>query len=346
MWGLAGQREFDLGANRVFAKPDGMRLGLLHDNAKKIGQAGLIGHLDSPPQPRDRGEAHAAQLRIDDVQPDQEYERDGAMAEPRKIMIVGAAGKIGTQLARLLPNELGAERSRDRYKLILADRLPLAPDVEGELAAGFIELDITDLERYEAACRGINTVVHLAADRRDDAPWESLLPENVVGAYHAFEAARRAGCQRVIFASSVHAVGGYSRGVVIKTDMPAAPVNLYGATKVWGESLARVYSVAHGLSCLCVRIGWAGSRTDAKKLANPDGPAVYLTYEDAARLFAACIDAPDDVRFGIFHAASDNRVPRLDISQTRMVLGYTPQDDGYALAEQLTEASPPERESS
>ena len=122
--------------------------------------------------------------------------------------------------------------------------------------------------------------------------------------------------------------------------MATAPVNLYGATKVWGESLARVYSAAHGLSCLCLRIGWAGARDDATKLMVSGAPAVYLTYEDGTRLFAACIDAPDEVRFGIFHATSGNREARLDLAETRAVLGYEPHDDGFALRDALASTDP------
>ena len=255
--------------------------------------------------------------------------------EPRKVLIVGAAGEIGTELTRRLPDELVHAHPDARYELVTADRRPLAPEVARAFDGTFIDLEIADLDRYTEACAGIDTVVHLAGERRPNATWESLLPANVLGAYHAFEAARRAGCRRIVFASSVHAVGGYPPDVRIRADMAPAPVTLYGATKVWGESLAKVYSEAHGLSCLCLRIGWAGTRDDATKLRFRGAPAVYLTYEDAARLFAACIDAPDDVRFGIFHATSDNREPRLDLAETRAVLGYEPRDDGFALLDAL-----------
>ncbi len=252
--------------------------------------------------------------------------------------MVGAAGEIGGELTRRLPDELARAHPGGGYELVAADRRPLLPEVARGFVGTFVDLEITDLDRYTEACAGIDTVVHLAGERRTTAAWESLLPANVLGAYHAFEAARRAGCRRVVFASSVHAVGGYPPDVRIRSDMATAPVNLYGATKVWGESLARVYSEEHGLSCLCLRIGWAGARDDATKLMVSGAPAVYLTYEDGTRLFAACIDAPDGVRFGIFHATSENREARLDLAETRAVLGYEPHDDGFALRDAL--ASP------
>jgi nucleoside-diphosphate-sugar epimerase len=241
----------------------------------------------------------------------------------REVLITGAAGFIGSYLAQNLPSE--------KYDLVLADIRQ--PDYEHR--SPFIELDITDLDRFRAACKGIDTVVHLAADRRTTAPWETLLPLNIIGAYNGFEAARLAGCRRMIFASSIHAGSGYPEDVQVRTDMPTHPGNLYGATKVWGEAAARVYADHHGLSCLCLRFGWVGTRDDARKLTHPHAPYAYLTLEDTARLVMACIDAPDDVRYGIFNGVSNNRYKKLDITNAREVIGYDPQDDGFALAEQI-----------
>ncbi len=238
----------------------------------------------------------------------------------RNVLLVGASGEIGAQLAA---------RLSDRYTLTLADRVP-SPS-----GAPTLEFDITDLDVYTAACAGVDTVVHLAGERRSDASWDELLPANVIGAYHAFEAARRAGCRRVVFASSVHTGTGAPDDEVLRADVPTHPGNLYGATKVWGEAVARVYADLHGLSCLCLRIGWAGARDDQRRLSVDGAAGVYLTYEDAANVFARGIDVPDDLRFGIFFATSANRTPRVDLTDTREVLGFFPDDDAYALREEL-----------
>jgi nucleoside-diphosphate-sugar epimerase len=241
----------------------------------------------------------------------------------RKILITGAAGEIGTFLTSSLPTT--------RYELVLADiRKP-----DTATAYPFIELDIADLEQFTAACAGIDTVVHLAADRRTNAPWETLLPANVIGAYNAFEAAHRAGCRRVIFASSIHTGSGYPDEVQVHTDMLTRPGNLYGATKVWGEAVARVYADQKGLSCLCLRFGGVGSRDNARRLTDPIFPPMYLTYEDITHLITVCIDAPDDLRYGIFNGVSNNRYKKLDITNAREILGYNPQDDAFELLEQF-----------
>lgn len=144
------------------------------------------------------------------------------MSTLRTVLITGAAGRIGSFLAR---------QFQGRYACTLTDiRTP-------EETYGFASTtaDIADLDALRALCRGVDTVVHLAADPGTEAPWESLLPRNVVGVYNVFQAAHEAGCRRVIFASSINAVSGYPQGVQVQTDMPVRPPNLYGATKAWAR---------------------------------------------------------------------------------------------------------------
>jgi hypothetical protein len=181
-------------------------------------------------------------------------------------------------------------------------------------------------------CKGAHTVLHLAADPDTQATWESLLPNNIVGVQSVFQAAFEAGCQRVIFASSVNAVIGYPREVQVHTNMPVRPGNLYGATKAWGEAVACFYADQLKISAICLRLGWVVSRRSPEFAQHHDMLDIALTQEDLARLVTASINAPASVRFGIFHGLSNNRFKRLDISDTRAVLGYAPEDDAFALA--------------
>lgn len=240
-----------------------------------------------------------------------------------KVLITGAAGEIGGFLAQNLPAE--------RYSLVLADiRQP-----EYSHIAPFINMDITDQDQFTAACEGVDTVVHLAADRRTYATWETLLPLNIIGAFHVFEAARLAGCRRVIFASSINTGNGYPKDVQLRTDMLTHPGNLYGATKVWGEAVAQVYADQHNLSCLCLRFGWVTNHERIRTVTDPDMLSRCITYEDVMRLIIACIDAPDDLRFGVFNGLSNNQHKKLDISAARDILGYDPQDDAFKISEKI-----------
>jgi uronate dehydrogenase len=235
----------------------------------------------------------------------------------RKVLITGAAGRLGSRLTRALAG---------RYDLVLSDVREPA-DTGG---APFVRADLTDLDAMRALCRGVDTVVHLGADPSMNAVWESLLPNNLVGAYNMFLAAKEAGCRRVIFASSVNAVFGYPPDVQVSLDAPGRPINLYGATKCWGEALASVFS-GQGLSCICLRFGWVIAPDDEELVAGHEYLDIALTYDDLARLVGCAIDAPDTLRLGTFHGISNNRFKRLDISETRRVLGYEPVDDAFAM---------------
>jgi nucleoside-diphosphate-sugar epimerase len=237
----------------------------------------------------------------------------------RDVLITGAAGRIGSSLTRDLAG---------RYNLSLTDMR--SPDDTGGFP--FVKADIADLDAMRQLCQGVDTVVHLAADPSMEATWESLLPRNLVGLYNVFQAAHEAGCRRVIFASSVNAVFGYPKDVQVRTDMPVRPLNLYGASKAWGEAVACFYADQRALSAICLRFGWVIERDS--DLIRPDHPYldIALTYDDLTRLVIASIDAPDTLCFGVFHGVSNNRWKRLDISDARALLGYAPEDDAFVLA--------------
>ncbi len=242
-----------------------------------------------------------------------------------KLLITGAAGTIG----RLLTEHL-----RDRYALVLTDKSEASPSAD----LPYVSADISDFEavkRVFSAHPGVHTVIHLAADIRTTAPWESLLPNNIVGTYNVFEAAHGAGCGRVLFASSINAVNGYPPDLQINTSMPVAPANLYGASKAWGEALGRFYADQKGMAVHCLRLGWVTPH-DGEKLmtdAKNDLLQMAITHRDLVRLFESCLAS--SLPFGVFHGVSDNFWKRLDISDTRERTGYAPEDDAYVLAGKL-----------
>jgi NAD(P)-dependent dehydrogenase (short-subunit alcohol dehydrogenase family) len=234
-----------------------------------------------------------------------------------RVLITGGCGRIGLILARSLA---------DRYALTLLDRR-LPP---GDLRLPFIQADIARLDNLPRHFQGNAAVVHLAADPRPDAPWESLLPNNIIGVRNVLEAACEAGCRRVIFASSLYVVLGYAPEIIVRANMPPKPVDLYGATKAWAETLGSYYAHQRGLSVLCVRIGWLKAPSS---LAPGDSHLdQVITPRDLAHLLACCIDAPDSLRYGVFHGLSNNRRRRFDITEAQDILGYRPQDDAFALA--------------
>ena len=239
----------------------------------------------------------------------------------RTVLLTGAAGRIGAPFARF---------AASRYDLRLADRR-VPPESAGTTSdAAWIALDVADLDACRQACVGIDTIVHLAADPSPEADfYGSLLDNNVKGAFNVFEAAAEAGCRRVVYASSAQAVAGYPVETQVHPDMPVRPRNLYGASKCFGEALAACFAAQRGLSCIAVRIGhYHETPPDASWTARD--VSAYLSVRDCHQLLLRCIEAPDTIPFAVVHGVSNNRFPLLNLSSTRALLGYAPEDDGFA----------------
>ena len=134
-------------------------------------------------------------------------------------------------------------------------------------------------------------------------------------------------------------MNGHPADVQVNTNMPVAPPNLYGASKAWGEAVGRFYA-QRGLSVFCLRIGALMKDGDERLKPGQPDLDIALTYGDLSRLFDACMNASPEVRFGLFHGISNNSFKRLDLTDTRGVLGYAPQDDAFVLAGVLGSEGP------
>jgi putative NADH-flavin reductase len=240
----------------------------------------------------------------------------------RKVLVTGAAGRIGSYFA---------EHSQDKYELrLMVQTLEDARTIEkyGEV----VQADLEDLERMKEICEGMDTVVHMAADPSPSATWESLLHANIIGTYNTFVAAKAAGCRRVIYASSIHAVSGYPADVQVKTTEPVNPGDLYGVSKCFGEALGRYMAEKEGLSVIALRIGAFQPLEAAQKEEGYSMMDAFVSHRDLNQLIQKSIDV-ENVQFAVLHGISDNRFKRLDISDARELVGYDPQDD-------LTEVNP------
>ncbi|MEN8261746.1 MAG: NAD(P)-dependent oxidoreductase [Pseudomonadota bacterium] len=230
----------------------------------------------------------------------------------KAVLVTGAAGFVARCI---LP------RLQEHYRLRLLDNRPIEKYGDAEV----VEADIRSLDEMLAACEGMDTVVHLAAEPGMNAPFERLLEPNIIGAYTVFEAARQVQCSRLIFASSINTVKGYGPGTSVTWNMPVNPINLYGATKCFGEALARYY--AHqGLSAVCVRIGQIRRQGDSfeNKPSDPYNEA-WISDRDLANLFDLCIRT-ENIAFAIVHGLGRHEFPRLSMAHTSALLGFEPLD--------------------
>jgi uronate dehydrogenase len=247
-------------------------------------------------------------------------------ARGRVVAITGAAGNIGSDYAT---------HASGRFRLRLTDR----PGSDwGELASygDIAEADLADPHALQRVFDGVDTVVHLAANPSPVATWEQVHETNIVGTYNVMSAAKAAGCRRVVYASSVHAVTGYGVGHQVRTTDPVNPGDIYGVSKCFGEALGRYLAEQEGLSVIAVRIGAyqpIENARDPEWLALAD---TFVSPRDLHQLFDRCIET--EAHWTIVHGASDNAINRLDLADTKELLGYSPVDDFIQLNPALPNA--------
>jgi nucleoside-diphosphate-sugar epimerase len=243
----------------------------------------------------------------------------------RRVLITGAAGLIGAILRRSLA---------DDYELS-------GLDARRRLFRG--GANMRKLRSVLRHFENQGTVVDLAADADAAAGWRAVYGNNLLATYNAFEASRRSGVRRIIFASSNHVTGLYERDPpydaivagryddldpttipLLTAEAPIRPDGLYAVGKAFGEALGRFYAEEHGLSVICVRIGTVNAAD------RPHGPrhfATLLTHADLVRLVRCAIEAPDEIGYGIFYGVSNNTWRFWSLTDARESLGYEPDDD-------------------
>ena len=240
----------------------------------------------------------------------------------KRVLITGAAGRIGSSLA---------EQLKDVYDLRLHyhSTVPENPPV-----ADTVRADVSKLDEVLAAVQGMDAVIHMAGDPRTSAPWDDILQRNIVGVYNVYEAARQTGVGKVVFASTNHVMGMYDRDRAwpIFAQQPVRPDSLYGVSKAFGENLGRHYVDQFGLSIICLRIGWF-----LPEPRDEIGLWMWLSPRDCAQVVQRAVDTP--LQYGVFYAISRNSRRHWDITETMEKLGYRPQDDAEIYAERILGSS-------
>lgn len=241
------------------------------------------------------------------------------MPSPRTVLLTGAAGGVGTLLRGLLP-EYG-------YRLRLLDLKP----VENESAALTLDLAAAPEQELDEALRGADAVVHLAGISLEST-FEQILHANILGTQRLYEAARRVGVDRIVLASSNHAVGFAPRPTgsapLIPVDTPRRPDTYYGLSKSFCEDLAQLYHDLHGIETVSLRIGSCFRRPTSVRMLS-----LWLSPADGARLVHAALTA-EGVGHTVAYGSSANTRLWWDLGSAR-ALGYEPQDDSETYAPEL-----------
>ncbi len=234
----------------------------------------------------------------------------------RNILITGSAGRVGRAAV--------AELLARGYAVRGLDRAPTPGLTDAPVG------EITDGAAVRRAAEGMDTVIHLAATPDDDDFLTQLMPNNIAGVYHVFEAARLAGVRRLIVASSGQVTWGrrLTGPWPIRVDDPITPRYWYAATKAFLEAAGRAFADTHGISVIAVRLGWCPRTPEqVREIAEADWARdVYLSPGDAGRFFACAVEAPD-IAYAIVYATSKPAtIERNDLEPARRLLGYEPRD--------------------
>jgi len=240
----------------------------------------------------------------------------------KKLVLTGAAGRLGSYLREPLSK--------------LADELVSSDIVDdiGTLYPGesYVQADLAEFDAINALLEGADMVVHFGAIP-DEAPFETILGPNIIGAYNIWEAAHRNGLRRVVYASSIHAVGMHPKQDFIDTDAPHRPDTFYGLAKCFAEDLGRMYWDKRGLESVCLRI------LSCAQVTSPRALGSWLSYGDLIQLVTRAIDTPT-TGFGVVYGVSNNDRAPVDNAKASF-LGYRPRDNAEQFAEAiLAEAEP------
>lgn len=233
--------------------------------------------------------------------------------KPKRVLITGAAGTVGTVLRAGL---------RSHYDhLRLTDIEPLG---EAEANEEIVLADMLDPAALDAAMKDVDCVVHLAGLADEDS-WERVCSLAIDGCFKVFEAARRAGVKRIVYASSNHAIGFHPLEKTLDLTVPLRPDGRYGVSNAFGELLGRLYSDKHGMSVACIRIGSFRKRPEDRRQLR-----TWLSHDDAVQLFRRCMDYRN-YQFLVVYGVSANTRNNWDNSSVSW-LGYAPKDNAEVYA--------------
>ena len=240
----------------------------------------------------------------------------------KKIVLTGAAGRLGGYLRGPLSK--------------LADTL-VSTDISDSIDKPganetFVQADLADKAAIHDIIEGADMVVHFGAIV-DEASFETILGPNIIGSYNVWEAASLHGVRRVIYASSIHAVGMYPKNQHIGVDVAHRPDGFYGLAKCFSEDLARMYWEKRGVEAVCLRI------LSCATVTNPRALGSWLSQGDLVRLVERSIDTPV-TGFTVAYGVSANDRSPVDNSAAQF-LGYRPQDNAEQFAQEILANSEP-----
>jgi len=239
-----------------------------------------------------------------------------------KLVLTGAAGRLGSYLREPLAAMADSLVSSD-----------IADDV-GKLFPGetYVKADLSDLDAIMALTKDADMIVHFGA-YGDEGSFDQILGPNIVGAYNIWESAYQNKVRRVVYASSIHAVGMHPKTDFIGTDAPHKPDTFYGLAKCFSEDLASLYWDKRQVESVCMRILSCAQVTSARALGS------WLSYEDLIHLVERSINTPV-TGFTVVYGVSNNDRAPVD-NANASYLGFRPKDNAEQFAKEILAETEP-----
>ena len=205
----------------------------------------------------------------------------------------------------------------------------------GEANDHYFLTDVADFDRLKEVFEKIGQVdfvIHLAGDARVEAPWQSVLKNNIIGTRNVYECAKLIGVKKVIFASTNHVTGGYEgyppslhkqkNPKMIKASDPIRPDSDYGVSKAFGEAIARKYYEIEGIKSACIRIGSVNKEDSC--LVDDRRKRTWLSHKDLLELIKRAMES--EVGFGIYYGVSNNKGRFWEVANAKIDFGWEPKD--------------------
>ncbi|QJR14625.1 NAD-dependent epimerase/dehydratase family protein [Usitatibacter palustris] len=245
-----------------------------------------------------------------------------ARQEYRRILLTGAAGGLGKVLREGLKPFASVLR--------VSDRVDIGTAKTGEEV---VLCELGDKAAVHRLVEDCDAVVHFGGVSVE-TNFDPILEANIVGLFNVYEAMRKHGVKRAVFASSNHVTGFYKQADRIDADDPVRPDGLYGVSKCFGENLSRFYFDRYGIETACLRIGSSFPEPKDRRML-----ATYLSYADLIELVRRALFAPK-VGHTVIFGASDNKVTWWDNAKAEHI-GFKPRDTSEVFRARVEAAGPP-----
>ena len=240
-----------------------------------------------------------------------------------EIGITGSEGTIGTVLRKKLITKYHIR------SFTLKDQ-----DFES------IQVDFSNRQELEGIFSGLDALIHLAANPRPEASWESVKRNNIEATYNVFHECQKAGVKKIVFASTNHTQHGDtllttpetldpSKNKKLSLKNPTNPDSLYAVSKLFGEDLGKYFSEQHLIQFVGLRIGWIVKGDDPSimrgTLSEDYLRSMFLSHRDCVQAFEKALESQR--KFSIAYAISNNTRKVFDLEETMEILDLHPIDN-------------------